>query len=736
MKTKVLLLLSVTFLLSSCIDDATKYFTQGKAEFEHQEYEDAIQHLKTAAEKGAPQGESAFYIAEGYRRSNRMEEAEKYYKIALDEGYEDDHVDFYYGYAMKANGKYESAKIQFQKFIKVGGDDEYVSLAKNEIKNIEELNKIWSKKAKYKVVNVEALNTDGIEYSPMMLFEELYFTSSRGDGVTFSGHGTRFTDLYSYRFDGGEKFSGQVYPINDVVNQEATHEATTTFSADGRTMIFSRGNNGKNNDITQEVDLFQSYYEQGHWTTPERLDISETFSWDSNPALSTTGDTLYFSSNREDGLGGDDIWYAVSINGEWSMPQNLGAPINTAGDEQFPYVAKNGKFYFSSDGHPGFGGLDLFEVRVKSNDTLIENMARPVNSRSDDFSICFKNDKEGFFASNREGGQGDDDIYAFTYDCDIHYEMQVQILSEELDPVSHQPTGKQKPLIGASVDVLRGNSKILTVKSNDSGYVIFPTDPGVEYRFKVTANGYLTQNIKCSAPNKVKEEDVDDCSKAITSQVCTAVLTPILENLEIEFAPILYKYNKWDILPASEVILIQMVKVMKDNPSILVELGSHTDARGSIRYNDILSQKRAESAVNWIIKVGGIDASRITAKGYGERVPRVLKRTEGIFKDGTKMTEELITQYEKTDTTSFELGHQLNRRTEFRVVGTIDEPVDASNIKVVDDGSRTSEKADANKIPHEDDIIKKHLGDDADKSNVDYEKGEGWQMDTTKVQVK
>ncbi len=144
MKTKVLLLLSVTFLLSSCLDDATKYFTQGKAEFEHEEYEDAIQHLKTAAEKGAPQGESAFYIAEGYRRSNRMVEAEKYYKIALDEGYADDHVDFYYAYAMKANGKYESAKIQFQKFLKIGGDDEYMKLAKIEIKNIEELNEIFT----------------------------------------------------------------------------------------------------------------------------------------------------------------------------------------------------------------------------------------------------------------------------------------------------------------------------------------------------------------------------------------------------------------------------------------------------------------------------------------------------------------------------------------------------------------------------------------------------------------
>ncbi len=717
MKLKLLLILVSTYFLSSCMNSTTKHFIQGKAEFEHGEYNDAIEHLKQSTSDGqANKGESAFYIAESYRQSNRIYEAEKYYRIAKEEEYQDEHIDFYYAYAMKANGKYKSAAIQFQKYVKSGDNDEYIELAKQEIKNIKALSKIWRKRGKYKIENLEEINTDGIEYSPMMLFEELYFTSSRGEGPTFSGQGTRFTDIYRYKFDGGSRFSGQVYKINDIINQEATHEATTTFSKDGRTMIFSRSGNGKSNDITKEVDLFISYFEEGEWTKAERLDISESYSWDSNPFLK--GDTLYFASNREGGEGGDDIWYSVLFNGEWSEPENMGGLINTLGDEQFPYISPDEKFYFSSDGHVGFGEMDLFKIKKLKGKKTVENLGRPINSTHDDISICFVDGKKGYFASNRLGGKGDDDIYAFFYDCKIRYEMQLLVLGDELDHITHVPTGKKIPLKGVKVDVFSGNTKLLTTNSNDSGYVIFPTDSDTKYTFKVRPKGYLANETNCTAPTKVSEDDVEDCSIPIT-ETCQVSLTPILNQLEIEFNPILYKYNKWDILPESEVILTAMVKVMKDNPTILVELGSHTDARGSVKYNDILSQKRAESAVEWIIS-HGVSSKRIAAKGYGERVPRTLKRDTAMFKTGTVLKEILINTYEKTDSILFELGHQMNRRTEFRVVGVIAEEMDVRHIKVVDDGSGKDEGSDKIKQEHEAEIIKKTFGDNVEE--VEYEK--------------
>ena len=711
------------------MDEATKYFISGKEKFKKEEFDASIEDLKHAVEKGAPKGESAFIIAESYRQSNRIDEAEKFYRIAIEEDYVDDHADFYYAYALKANQKYSAAKKVFKRYIKIGSNFEYINQAKKELKNLEALEEIIKKKPLYQIENCTEINSEGLDYRPVIIKDEFYYTSSRGEGPVYTGNGERFSDIYRYTFDGATKYSGQPRPLNNVINQEKTHEADATFSPDGRTMIFSRNSNGKKNDVTQEVDLFESKFINGEWAEPKRLDFSETFSWDSNPWLSPTGDTLYFSSNREGGLGGDDIWFVTKdINEEWGSPVNMGATVNTAGDEQFPYTDKNGHFYFSSDGHPGLGGLDLFALK----NNQVENLGRPLNSSADDFAIFFKDDENGYFSSNREGGVGSDDIYAFKNDCDRKYILQVYV-NHQIQDTNNEPSDSVEPIPGATVFIEKVPGQyVATLSTDENGLASFEElESETAYIIHAKDPNHIKQDVSFQSKDlTVDQNEIKDCEPIVTS--ITINMRRIKDSLVLEFPPILYAYNKSDILPESEAILRDMAQTLKDNPSILVELGSHTDARGTVRYNDILSQKRAEAAVKWIIEKGGVDPKRIAAKGYGERVPRKLNADTAVFKKGTLLTEKLINQYEKTNKEMFELGHQMNRRTEFKVVGIIEQPVDPSHIKVIDNGAE-EENPERDKLDNEDEIIKRNFGVDKDYE-VDKEEGE-YEEGTNKVKI-
>lgn len=712
------LLFFVLFGLSGCIDDASKYFISGKAKFKNEEFDSSIEDLKQALAKGAPKGESAYYIAESYRQSNRLGEAEEFYKMAIKERFLDDHADFYYGHALKANKKYASAKKVFQRYIRIGSNFEYIDQAKKELKNIEALEELIKQPETYVIENCKDMNSEGLDYRPVMVKGEFYYTSTRGEGPVYTGNGERFSDIYRYRFDGASKFSGVPAPVNEIINQEKTHEADPTFSPDGRTMYFSRNSNGKKKDITQEVDIFESKFANGSWSEPKRLDFCETFSWDSNPWLSPTGDTLFFSSNRDGGEGGDDLWYvSKDFDGAWGIPENMGPKINTPGDEQFPYIGPDGVFYFSSTGHPGFGQLDLFKVVDKQ----VVNMGRPVNSNADDFGIFMIDKKNGYFASNREGGQGQDDIYAFKFECQRDYSLEVLVNKEVLD-TNDVITGDLEPL-GKVIVMLENEDGdyVDTMVTNNKGLVTFQIEPKTGYIIHTVESDFIKKDVEFNSRSITIDEETATSCEPVTAEIAV-LLTEIKDSLIIEFPPILYEYNKWDILPESESILKDMAATLKDNPTILVELGSHTDARGTLKYNDILSQKRAESAVKWIIEKGGIDAKRIAAKGYGERIPRILKTDTAVFKKGDTLVEALINQFETTDTAMFELGHQLNRRTEFKVVGVIKEAVDPEHIKVIQNYEE-EQNPEQDKLDNEDDIIERYLEED-ETYEVEYEEGE------------
>lgn len=706
MLKKIFIIAISLLLFTSCFNKSRRYYNKGRIEFQQDNFDFAAENIKHALELGGkiPKTEANYYVAESYRLSNRWDQAEKYYEEAVNLGSHEENALFYYGFALKANGKYAQAEQQFKKYVESGTNFDYLTRAKKELKNIEIIKKVAMQKQKFKVENCRGLNSEFIDYSPIPYKDKFYFTSSRGEGPMFAGQGTRFTDIFEFKFDGFEKFSGVAKPLTDVINQAKTHEATCTFSPDGNTMIFSRSNTGKKKDPTQEVDLFQTHLVNGTWSKPERLPFCGTYSWDSNPYWSADGKRLYFSSNREGGYGAHDIWMArIDEYGAWSDPENLGPAINTAGAEQFPFETADGTLYFASDGHPSFGGLDVFKAQKHDDGHLsIKNLGKPINSNADDFAVYFTTDTSGYFTSNRENGVGDDDIYAFNYFFHPKYLLEATVYGKRLS--DHEEVEELLP--NARVALMDTAGNILDMGIADSNAVVqFQVETEKVYILKGDKEGYITRQNEFSTVGKTLPKYKFDQLESNVVFKQKVVLDKSSKNGLIEFPPIYYKYNKWDITQASEEILHDMVKVLNDNPDILVELGSHTDPRGTPAYNDELSQLRAESAVSYII-ANGIDKSRITAKGYGERQPYRIKKDSLNIKLGTILDDVFLDSI-KDDSVSYEVGNQLNRRTEFKIVGYRNNS-DKKEIEVVRKGEK-EKVIEKNNIKHEKEIIKKYL---------------------------
>jgi len=403
-------------VFTACTPKSAKYFAKAELQYKQAEYQHAIENYQQALSEGYDADQCNYYIAESYRRSNRIQEAEPYYKKAIDGGLQEEEAHFFYGIALKSVGNYQGAKAQFEEYIKNGTNFDYINRAKNELENLKALQKIVDNPSVYVIENVGPLNTEHAEYAPFFFKDKLYFTSARGAEKMHSATGTGFTDLYEYIFNDSTEFSGQATPLGPIINTDDAHEASCIFTKDGKTMIFARGNNGAKKG-PKDVDLYMSKLQaDGTWGEPVMLKINDELAWDACPALSLDEKTLYFASNREGGNGNVDIYKAtLDANGEWANVENVGAPINTRGNEMYPYLSPKGVFYFSSDGHPSLGSLDVFYVKTAAGKTTIENVGKPINTSYDDFGLIWKDSLNGFFVSNRvnDGAKGDDDIYAF-----------------------------------------------------------------------------------------------------------------------------------------------------------------------------------------------------------------------------------------------------------------------------------------------------------------------------------
>ena len=624
-----------TALLSSCATSgggskADKRFARG-------EYETAIELYKADATKGKNAAMANYRVAESYRLSNRIEQAESYYKAAIDGGVKVPDAVFYYGLALKANGKYDEAAQQFDAYTQANAGRALAPRAELESRNAKMANTIVAMRSNNEVGSLDQINTPSSEFGSTIMpdTKELVFASGR-EGKKYLGNGENLVDLYAVKFEDADKMmGGTVRKLEPLFNTEDKHEASATYTPDGKTMVFARSNNGSKKGLLS-VDLWISYFKNGAWSEPVLANINDRTADDFAPAFAADGQTLYFASSRKGGLGGNDLYRAtLGPNGRFSPAENLGDQVNTAGNEAFPAVAPDGTLYFSSDGQPGLGKLDIFMV----DKGKVTNLGAPINSSGDDFAPYFTAKDMGVFSSNRAGGKGSDDLYTFRkkpLKLFTFYADGTVVTRNEKTGVTAPASNEEVTLFG------RDGQKLQTVTTDAEGKFSLKLDSAAaNYSLVADRAGFFTARAPLSTVGRKPSQDQLQNEMNDIRIPVAMTLTEIVKNRAIRVDNIFYDYNKADIRPDAAVELDKLVETLNDNPKITIELSSHTDSRGKDAYNQALSQRRAQSAVDYIISKG-VDKSRITAKGYGETRPEIKNAK----------TEE---QY------------QRNRRTEFRV---------------------------------------------------------------------
>ena len=654
-KYSILFLLGIFF--TSCHTDklsnkkALKHFDKG-------EYDLTIKELLPLAQKGFQLDQTNFLLGESFRLSNRITQSLPYYQQAQAKGYVDKMLPYYMAMSAKSIGNYELTKSYLSEFVKSNPSRLYQIKSEIELENLGQIPELLKKQSP---VTLQALagNTAKTEFDAKKIGDELIFTSSSKPEI-YKNNGLPFLGIVKAPLKNPGEIGNQSI-FSSALFKENANDGTPAFTKDGGTVVFARGNTGKSKDPSPDVDLYMSKKTGNTWSEPERLSISDSIAWDGSPSFSADERTLYFSSNRRGGKGGVDL-YRVPIDnsGRFGRPINLGSTINTPGDELFPYVSANGKLYFSSDGHPSIGGLDLFVASRNENEILVEHLGVPINSIGDDFAISFSDSTQGYISSNRPGGKGDDDIYfaKSTGSEDrwwttapppvidtlnkkiVNYFVQVKVVD---------PSGN--PIDSVKINVRKNGQTLSNEKTNKKGFIeLIDLAENDELVFKCDKEDFITVRSSFSMEGKTIPESL--LKKEMTDTTFQVIIT--MDRPEIgkeisklyEINSIYYDLDKADIRTDAAEELDKIVQFLTDNTQMNLELGAHTDARASTGYNLKLSQRRAESAVNYIIR-RGIAKDRIKPKGYGEG--QLINECS----DGVECPEEM---------------HQQNRRTEFKII--------------------------------------------------------------------
>ena len=654
-KYSILFLLGIFF--TSCHTDklsnkkALKHFDKG-------EYELTIKELLPLAQKGFQLDQTNFLLGESFRLSNRITQSLPYYQQAQAKGYVDKMLPYYMAMSAKSIGNYELTKSYLSEFVKSNPSRLYQIKSEIELENLGQIPDLLKKQSP---VTLQALagNTSKTEFDAKKIGDELIFTSSSKPEI-YKNNGLPFLGIVKAPLKNpGEIGSQSIF--SSALFKENANDGTPAFTKDGSTVVFARGNTGKSKDPSPDVDLYMSKKTGNAWSEPERLNISDSIAWDGSPSFSADERTLYFSSNRRGGKGGVDL-YRVPIDnsGRFGRPINLGSTINTPGDELFPYVSANGKLYFSSDGHPSIGGLDLFVASRNENEILVEHLGVPINSIGDDFAISFSDSTQGYISSNRPGGKGDDDIYFFkstgsedrwwtTAPPPVIDTLNKKIVNYFVQVKVVDPSGN--PIDSVKINVRKNGQTLSNEKTNKKGFIeLIDLAENDELVFKCDKEDFITVRSSFSMEGKTIPESL--LKKEITDTTFQVIIT--MDRPEIgkeisklyEINSIYYDLDKADIRTDAAEELDKIVQFLTDNTQMNLELGAHTDARASTGYNLKLSQRRAESAVNYIIR-RGIAKDRIKPKGYGEG--QLINECS----DGVECPEEM---------------HQQNRRTEFKII--------------------------------------------------------------------
>ena len=586
------------------------------------EYVDAVKEYQKLIENGKADPYVYKQLADANYNMFNSAEAIKWYKKAT-ETQQDAETYYRYAQMLKAEGKYDDANKQMRKFAAAAPSD-LRTKAFNENPNY-----IPSLLDKTKLFDVKSseISSDKSDFGAVLYDNSLYFASARnGARKNYGWTDEPFLDIYKadYNTDGTITNASPVTELNS-----KWHDGPITISADGKTAYFasesykekqSSPKDKKANAKYSQVYLFSATKNGDSWGTPSSLPFNDKSFSNSNPSLSRDGKTLYFSSNRSGSVGGTDIWkVAVNADGTYGEPQNLGNKVNTEGNESFPFIADDNKtLYFASSGKQGFGGLDVYQIDLTNGEAT--NLGKPVNTEKDDFAFTFNESKKiGFLSTNRSGN---DDIFIVNPICAV----------DVLIVVTNAKTGEI--LANASVSILDDKKNVIaTQMSNAKGEVSYKVECDRAYVVQASKDGF-EGNTFAVTKSKGPKAKVD------------AALQPIeiiVTETEIILKPIYFEYDKSNITQEGAFELDKLVQVMKNNDKMVILAKSHTDSRGSDKYNLTLSERRAKSTVQYIISKG-IDTSRISGKGMGELEPKEVCNP------------------------CTEAQHALNRRSEFLIV--------------------------------------------------------------------
>ena len=628
---KIISIFIITLLSSAILTAQSNETKRADKHFNKYEFvEAATDYLKLVTD-----GKADTYVysqlAESYFNVFNTVEAEKWYAVALETSSEPEMV-YNYSQMLKANGKYEESNTQLDLFASMRPADHRATAFRE---NPNYLPKILEKGKRFNVQNL-AINSEVSDFGGTLKNGKLYITSARNSNrKTYGWNEEPFLDIYTaYVNDDGEFQTPSIIEQN--INTKY-HEGTVSFSPDGNTMYFSRESFYEKvyerDSITKYkisvLNLYKSINQEGQWSEAEALSLNGDSYSVKNPSVSADGKTLYFASDKTGGYGNFDIYSApIDENGSVGDATNLGQKLNTEGQEMFPFISANNTLYFSSNGHLGLGGLDVFFAKIVDGKVgPIRNVGIPVNGNADDFAFSINEEtEEGFVSSNREGGVGSDDIYSI---------KKIQPICDVLVSVTVKDHKTGLILVGAAVSIQDADGNIFGTKtSNTEGVVEYIIECNIDTKL---VGSKIDYESGFTLVDGTSEEEVS----------ADLLLTPIDEIIlanKVILNPIYFDFDKSNINAQAAFELDKLVQLMNKYKSIVLSAESHTDSRGSASYNLSLSERRAMTTAQYVISKG-IDASRITGEGKGETMPSV--------DCGGRCTEE---------------EHQLNRRSEFLIL--------------------------------------------------------------------
>lgn len=602
-----------------------------------------IYNKLTKREQRPQRGEVAYKMGKCYQKLNMAARASASYQNAIRYGVTDSMARLYLAQSLHAEGKYVPAIKAYEEFLELSPSN---PVALSGLEGAKASAALKKNKTRWVVRQDKLLNSRRADFSPMFNGDILYFTTTN-EKVTGDKRseitGMKKSDIWmSKKDEQGNRLRPE--PVEGELNSELD-EGIMSFSPDGSTMYLTKARREPN--ANTGVEIYTSQRSDAKWSAPVKFEITaDTVSSYAHPAVSPDGNYLYFASDMP-GTGGKDIW-RINLKERSGSLENLGTDINTPGDEMFPYMLTDSIMYFSSDGHPGLGGLDIFCATLQpSGRWAVTNMGSPINSEADDFGMTFlpgADHPQGYMSSNRGDGRGYDHIYTFELP-DLKINISGWVVDRDDEPVPN-----------SVIRIVGNDGSIQKAVARDDGSFSFPLQRGVSYVMMAGGRGYLNAKQEFTADNAEEDAEYE------IDFVLASINKPnIIEN-------IFYDFDKATLRQESEEALDELVKLLADNPNITIEMASHTDRVGTEEYNLDLSERRAKAVIDYLISKG-IAPERLQHQGYGKSRPKVVtKRVNKLypqFKEGDVLTEEYISNLPPEDQ---EAADQVNRRTEFQVL--------------------------------------------------------------------